>query len=60
MATETKDTMVVVDGVRYQRADAERLGLLGKDGEPTGDKPKADTKARPVTSNKARTRSGNK
>lgn len=43
------NTMVIIDGTRYQRADAQRLGLL-KD-----DTPETPSKQREPARNKART-----
>lgn len=42
--------MVVIDGVRYRREDAERLGLLTKESA----KPKPEAKAAEPPKNKAR------
>lgn len=42
--------MVIINGVRYQEQDAQRLGLLGKDAKPVKNKARKAPASRTSTS----------
>lgn len=59
-----QDTVEIIDGIRYQKADAEKVrkakAAEGDQAEETKPVTSGDVKARPTTANKARTADGDK